>query len=88
MTSGPHLRIIVTPSATMATEQSRLTLQLKPKAPTTGYVAGAWWTRSPEPTHRTAGTACGAGSSDGSATAVDVVSPAGPRYHLAQLDEG
>jgi len=45
MTSGPHLRI-VTPPATMATESPRLTLQLKPKAPTTGYVDGAWWPRS------------------------------------------
>src|SRR2546423_461190 len=47
MTSGPHLRI-VTPPATMATESPRLTLRLKmkPKAPTTGYVDGAWWPRS------------------------------------------
>src|SRR5690242_19327937 len=45
--SGPNLRI-VTPPVTLATEQSRLTLRLKlkPKAPTTGYVDGAWWPRS------------------------------------------
>jgi hypothetical protein len=32
----------------MATEPPRLTLRLKlkPKAPTTGYVDGAWWPRS------------------------------------------
>ena len=47
MSSGPHLRII-TPPATMATEPPRQTLRLKlkPKAPTTGYVDGAWWPRS------------------------------------------
>jgi len=47
MRSDPHLRII-TPPATMATEPSRQTLRLKlkPKAPTTGYVDGAWWPRS------------------------------------------
>jgi hypothetical protein len=47
MSSGPHLRII-TPPAIMATEPPRLTLRLKlkPKAPTTGYVDGAWWPRS------------------------------------------
>jgi hypothetical protein len=47
MRSGPHLRII-TPPATLATEQPRqpLRLKLKPKAPTTGYVDGAWWPRS------------------------------------------
>jgi hypothetical protein len=47
MTSGPHLRI-VTPPATMVTEPPRQTLRLKlkPKAPTTGYVDGAWWPRS------------------------------------------
>lgn len=47
MSSGPHLRIIVPPAA-MATEQPRQTLRLKlkPKAPTTGCVDGAWWPRS------------------------------------------
>ena len=47
MRSGPHLRVI-TPPATLATEQPRqpLRLKLKPKAPITGYVDGAWWPRS------------------------------------------
>ena len=47
MSSGPHLRIITSP-AMMVTEQPRqpLRLKLKPKAPTTGYVDGAWWPRS------------------------------------------
>jgi len=47
MTSGPHLHL-ATPPATMVTEQPRQTLRLKlkPKAPTTGYVDGAWWPRS------------------------------------------
>jgi hypothetical protein len=47
MMSGPHLRI-VTPTASMATEPPRQTLRLKlkPKAPATGYVDGAWWPRS------------------------------------------
>jgi uncharacterized protein DUF5994 len=47
MTSGSHLRI-VTPPASMATEPSRqmLRLKLKPKAPATGSVDGAWWPRS------------------------------------------
>lgn len=47
MTSGPHLRI-ATPPAIMVTEPPRQTLRLKlkPKAPTTGYVDGAWWPRS------------------------------------------
>jgi Family of unknown function (DUF5994) len=47
MMSGPHLRI-VTPPATMATEPPRQTLRLtlKPQAPATGYVDGAWWPRS------------------------------------------
>ena len=47
MTSGPNLRIVI-PPATLVTEQSRQTLRLKlkPKAPTTGYVDGAWWPRS------------------------------------------
>ncbi|WP_246843090.1 DUF5994 family protein [Allokutzneria sp. NRRL B-24872] len=46
MTSG-HLHIATSP-ATTATEQPRqaLRLKLKPKAPTTGYVDGAWWPRS------------------------------------------
>ena len=49
MMSGPHLRVI-TPLATIATEPPRLTLRLKlkPRAPTTGYVDGAWWPRSRE----------------------------------------
>lgn len=47
MRSSPHLRII-TPPATTATEPPRQTLRLKlkPKAPATGYVDGAWWPRS------------------------------------------
>jgi hypothetical protein len=47
MMSGPHLRI-ATPPATMVSEPPRQTLRLKlkPKAPTTGYVDGAWWPRS------------------------------------------
>lgn len=47
MVSGPHLRI-VTPPASMATEPPRQTLRLKlkPKAPATGSVDGAWWPRS------------------------------------------
>jgi len=47
MTSGPHLHL-ATPPATMVTEPPRQTLRLKlkPKAPTTGYVDGAWWPRS------------------------------------------
>jgi len=46
MMSGPTL--LITPPAMMATEQPRQTLRLKlkPKAPTTGYVDGAWWPRS------------------------------------------
>lgn len=46
MTSGPHLHIAA-PPATMVAEPSRQTLRLKlkPKAPTTGYVDGAWWPR-------------------------------------------
>jgi len=47
MTSGPYLRL-ATPPATVVTEPPRQTLRLKlkPKAPTTGYVDGAWWPRS------------------------------------------
>lgn len=47
MRSGSHLRVI-TPLATIATEPPRLTLRLKlkPRAPITGYVDGAWWPRS------------------------------------------
>jgi hypothetical protein len=47
MRSGSHLRAI-TPLATIATEPPRLTLRLKlkPRAPITGYVDGAWWPRS------------------------------------------
>jgi hypothetical protein len=47
MSSGPHLRIIILP-ATLATEPPRqpLRLKLRTKAPTTGYVDGAWWPRS------------------------------------------
>lgn len=38
----------ITPPATMAIEQPefRLRLSMKPTAPTTGYVDGAWWPRS------------------------------------------
>lgn len=47
MMSGPHLRI-VTPETTLVTERHRqpLRLKLKPKAPATGYVDGAWWPRT------------------------------------------
>lgn len=47
MRSGLSTRTTI-PSATSATEQPRLTLRmkLKPKAPTTGYVDGAWGPRS------------------------------------------
>ena len=47
MMSGPHLRIVA-PAATMTIEPPRqpLRLKLKPKAPATGYVDGAWWPRS------------------------------------------
>src|SRR6266545_1070437 len=47
MTSGPHLRL-ATPPAIMVIEPPRQTLRLKlkPKAPTTWDVDGAWWPRS------------------------------------------
>ncbi|TCO54253.1 DUF5994 family protein [Actinocrispum wychmicini] len=47
MMSGPRTRL-ATPLATLATELSRhtLRLRLKPKAPATGHVDGAWWPRS------------------------------------------
>jgi len=47
MRSGPPLRIIA-PPATLANEPPgrTLRLKLKPKAPTTGYVDGAWWPQS------------------------------------------
>jgi Family of unknown function (DUF5994) len=46
MTSAPHLPI--TPVATAVTERPRhpQRLRLRPKAPTTGHVDGAWWPRS------------------------------------------
>ncbi|MFD4196279.1 DUF5994 family protein [Amycolatopsis thermoflava] len=46
MTSGSPTS--TTPTADTATEQSRLSLRmtLKPEAPTTGQVDGAWWPRS------------------------------------------
>jgi hypothetical protein len=46
MTSAPHLSMA--PPAVTANEQPRypLRLRLRPKAPTTGYVDGAWWPRS------------------------------------------
>lgn len=45
--SVPHLRI-VTPEIAFVTERHRqpLRLKLKPKAPATGYVDGAWWPRT------------------------------------------
>ncbi|HVW42390.1 MAG TPA: DUF5994 family protein, partial [Amycolatopsis sp.] len=45
--SGPHATTLTTRSASKVTEQPRpaLRLRLKPKAPTTGYVDGAWWPR-------------------------------------------
>jgi Family of unknown function (DUF5994) len=47
MTSSPHT-LIATPSTSTVIEPPRhtLRLRLKPKAPTTGYVDGAWWPRS------------------------------------------
>jgi len=47
MRSDSQLRII-TPQTTLATEPPRQTprLKLKPKAPATGSVDGAWWPRS------------------------------------------
>lgn len=44
MTSGSHASL-ATPSAVTAVEQPRRTLRLrlKPKAPTSGHVDGAWW---------------------------------------------
>ena len=46
MTSAPHLS--VTSPAVTASELPRyqLRLRLRPKAPTSGYVDGAWWPRS------------------------------------------
>ena len=46
MTSDAQLR--TTPETTIATDPPRQTLRLKlkPKAPATGYVDGAWWPRS------------------------------------------
>lgn len=48
MMSGPHTITLIVPPALTVTEQPRhpLRLRLKPKAPTTGYVDGAWWPRS------------------------------------------
>lgn len=44
MMTGPHAPLEI-PLAVMAVEQPRRTLrlQLKPEAPTSGYVDGAWW---------------------------------------------
>jgi len=46
MTSAPHFS--VAPPATTANEPPRypLRLRLRPKAPTSGHVDGAWWPRS------------------------------------------
>lgn len=46
MTSAPHL--LAAPLASTANGQPRnpLRLRLRPKAPTTGHVDGAWWPRS------------------------------------------
>ncbi len=46
MKSGPSTRVTAPPT-TMASEQPPPTLrmQLKPEAPTTGHVDGAWWPR-------------------------------------------
>ncbi|MGH3875520.1 MAG: DUF5994 family protein [Actinophytocola sp.] len=44
MTSGPHLPTNRPPAAGPARQALRL--KLKPKAPATGYVDGAWWPRS------------------------------------------
>jgi hypothetical protein len=47
MTSSPHT-LIATPSTSTVVKPPRHTprLRLKPKAPATGYVDGAWWPRS------------------------------------------
>jgi hypothetical protein len=47
MTSGPNVRNAIPPVA-VTIEPPRQTprLKLKPKAPTTGHVDGAWWPRS------------------------------------------
>jgi hypothetical protein len=47
MMSGPRTPI-ATPLASTATEQPRQAVRsrMKPEAPTTGYVDGAWWPRS------------------------------------------
>lgn len=47
MTSGPHLHIAIPPATTaIAPPRQTLRLKLKPKAPATGHVDGAWWPRS------------------------------------------
>ncbi|HEU5469517.1 MAG TPA: DUF5994 family protein [Actinophytocola sp.] len=47
MMSGPHLRLATPPTTTVTVAQRQtLRLKLKPKAPTTGDVDGAWWPRS------------------------------------------
>ena len=43
--SSPHT-LIDAPSTVTVIEPPRLRLRLKPKAPTSGYVDGAWWPRS------------------------------------------
>jgi hypothetical protein len=46
MTSGSHTDI--TPQTAVDSQRQPLRLRLKPKAPQTGYVDGAWWPRSRE----------------------------------------
>ncbi|HEU5475308.1 MAG TPA: DUF5994 family protein [Actinophytocola sp.] len=47
MTSGPRSRITIPKTATVnELPQLTLRLRMKPKAPTTGFVDGAWWPRS------------------------------------------
>jgi len=50
MTSGPRVRSTI-PTATMVTEPPRLKLRsgMRPRRPTAGYVDGAWWPRSRDP---------------------------------------
>ncbi|HET9140393.1 DUF5994 family protein [Actinophytocola sp.] len=46
MTSGPHLHLATSPDSTVTEPRQTLRLKLKPQAPTTGDVDGAWWPRS------------------------------------------
>ena len=46
MTSAPHLPLAPPAVTAGVLPRSPLRLRLRPKAPTTGYVDGAWWPRS------------------------------------------